>query len=376
MANVFVMHENYLDSCTQTYTSQNSTYPISNLVTGSRRTKVWRTAGYWEISSTNKSIVFREAVGVDLTATIVESNYVTDATFLTAIKTALEAAGLATYTVSRDTTTNKIKIASDIGGGASVFQLQCTDAGFTAATILGYSTTSNLTGAATYTADILKIHTSEWVKWDLGVGANPKAFILISQRNSALKLSAAGTVKLQGSTTDSWTSPEYESTLTHTDWGMGVFSSTGLHSSALRYWRLYIQDPTNSFGYIEISKIYLGDSIITTQGAVQFPLNTTMVDYGERSISRAGVTFHDSVQLTELIDVSWSFLSKSEKDEMEDFSRDVGLADPFFVGLDPDENFSQDMERHIRLVKFDSTPGFSLQTPNNFSSDWTLREEV
>ena len=111
MSSVFVMHENYTASATQTYSSQQTLMPASNTMDGVRRTKVWRSGGYWEITSTNKTIIFREAVGVDLTATIAESNYVTDATFLTAIKTALEAAGLATYTVTRDTTTNKIKIA-------------------------------------------------------------------------------------------------------------------------------------------------------------------------------------------------------------------------------------------------------------------------
>lgn len=375
MANVYVMHENYLDAATQTYTSQQTAMPISNVLLGVRRTKVWRTNGYWEITSANKVIIFREAVGVDLTATIAESNYSTDATFLAAIKTALEAAGLATYTVARDTTSNRIKITSDLGGGATVFQLQCADVAFTAASTLGFSAVT-LTGAATYTADVLKIHTSEWVKWDLGVGFNPKAFCIVGLRNESFKISAGATVKLQGSTTDSWTSPEYDVTLGHTDFGMGVFSSTGLHTQALRYWRLHITDASNGFGYVEISKIYLGDSVVTTQGAVQFPLRTSLVDYGERTIAKSGVTFNDTVQLTELIDFEWGHLTKSEKDELEDFIREVGLSTPFLICLDPSEAFSGEFERHIRLVKFENGPTFSLDTPNNFSSDWSLREEV
>lgn len=376
MSTVYVMHENYTDSATQTYSSQQTLMPLTNTGTGVRRTKVWRTNGYWEISSTNKTIIFREAVGVDLTATIAESNYTSDTTFLAAIKTALEAAGLATYTVARDTTTNKIKITSDLGGGATVLQLRCADAGFTAASILGFSTASHLTGAATYTADTLKIHTSEWVKWDMGVAMNPKAFILVGLRNSPFKISGGATVKLQGSTTDSWTSPEFESTLEQSDYGMGVFSSTGLHTSALRYWRLYIYDAANAYGYVEISKIYLGDSLITTRGAVQFPLRVSTVDYGERIIARSGVTFNDVVQLTETIDLEWAYLTKTEKDEFNDFVRDVGTSTPFFISLDPGEAFTDDFQRHIRYVKFDSGPSFSLVSPNNFSSDWTLREEV
>ena len=376
MSNVYVMHENYLSTATQTYSSQQTTMPATNLLPAVRRSKVWRSGGYWEITSANKVIIFREAVGVDLTATIAESNYSTDASFLTAIKTALDAAGAATYTVTRNTTTNAIKIASDLGGGASVFQLRCTDAAFTAAATLGFSTASNLTGASNYTADTTKIHTSEWIKWDLGVSFNPKAFCFVGLRNDALKISSGATIKLQGSTTDSWTSPEFDQTLTHSDFGVGSFSSTGLHTQALRYWRLYIQDASNAYGYLEISKIYLGDVITTTQGAVQFPLRTALVDYGEKTISRSGVTFNDIVQLTEMIDLNWAFLSKTEKDDLEDFAREVGLGTAFFLSMDPSEVFSGELERHIRLVKFESGPSFSLNSPNNFASDWSLREEV
>lgn len=376
MSNIYVMNENYIETATQTYSSQNTVSPASNLLPTVRRSKVWRSDGYWEIISGNRTIIFREAVGVNLTATIATGNYQTDASFLAAIKTALEAAGAATYTVTRDSTTKKIKITSALDGGATIFQLITTNASFTAATILGFSTASDRTGAATYTADNLKIHMSEWIKWDCGVAVNPKVFALIGLRNTALKLSQNATIKLQGSTTDSWTSPEYESTLTYNEFGVAITSTNGLHASALRYWRLYLQDTQNAFGYLEISKIYLGDYITTTRGAAQFPLRTTLVDYGERVISKAGSTFNDQVALTELIDIAWAFLTKSEKEMFEDFMRDVGLGKSWFIIIDPSEAFSNDLERQLRLVKFESGASFTLNTPDNFSIDWTLREEI
>jgi hypothetical protein len=376
MSNVYILNENYLSACTQTYSSQNTSYPASNVAPGVRRTKVWRSSGCWEISSANNTIIFRDDTSVDKTATITAGTYTSDTTFLAAIDTALEAAGAANYTVTRDTTTNRIKITSDLSGGATAFQLRCADGGFTAASILGFSTASHLTGAATYTADSLKLHTGEWIKWDLGVAGNPKAFIAIGTRNEALKLSSNATVKLQGSTTDSWTSPEYSQTLTITDYGLGVFSSTGLHTSGLRYWRLSIVDTANAYGYVEMAKCYLGEAVIPTTGAVQFPLNSTLVDYGERTIAKSGNVYYDVAALTEILEMNWSFLTKSEKEELEDFVRTVGLSTPFFVCLDPDENFSTDLERYVKYVRFDDPPKFSLVTPNNFSSDWSIREEL
>jgi hypothetical protein len=252
----------------------------------------------------------------------------------------------------------------------------CTNASFTAASLLGFSTAADRTGALTYTADTLNLHDYEFMKWDMGTAVNPKAFIISGLRNTAFKISSTATVKLQGSTTDSWTSPEYEYTLTYNEFGMSVFGLTGLHTSALRYWRLYISDPTNIYGYVEISNIYLGDVVVTSQGAVQFPLNTSLQEIGQRTLSRSGVALFDKIQVTEVIDFEWALLNKTDKDTLEDFVRDVGMSTPFFVALDPNEVFSGELERHVRYVRFDSGPSFSLIAPNVFSSSWTLREEL
>lgn len=377
MSMLRVLSENYLETATQTYSSQQTLMPASNVIPGSRRSHVWRSNGYWVVTSANKGIVLRTTVGIDQTVNIAEATYTSDSSFLTAVKAALDSEAYgATFTVTRDTTTNAIKMTSDLGGTSTIFSLMCTNASFTSASLLGFSTVSDLTGAATYTADTVKLHSYEWIKWDLGTSANPTAFCLIGLRNSAFKLSATATIKLQGSTTDSWTSPEYDQTLTYSEFGVGIFSTTGLHTSALRYWRLYIEDKSNAYGYVEISKVFLGEGLDLTRGSVQYPLRTNMVDYGEKFISRGGVTFHDSVQLTETIELNWNGLTKSEKDDMEDFVRLAGMSESFFLMMDPDEVFSDDSIRHLRLVKFDSGPSFSLISPNNFSSDWTVREEV
>jgi hypothetical protein len=318
--------------------------------------------------------VIRESVGVDLTATIAVAEYTTDASFLTAIKTALDAAGASTYTVTRDTTTNKIKLTSDGLGGGGIFQCQWTDVNSTAASILGFSTGANDTGALTYTADTLKIHTSEWLRWDLGTASNPTAFALVGNRNEAIKISETATIKLQGNATDVWASPSFEQTLTYHENAISYFLSTGF--GAYRYWRLYIEDASNSYGYVEISNVYLGDSFSPTQGAVQFPLDNEFVDFANTNESEMGNLFTTERQQGQEFSLDWFALTTTEFETLEEFIKAHGRAYPFFICLDPNSVFSSNVNRWVKYVRFNANPRHALVSPNVWSGSWPLREEV
>lgn len=377
MSNVLILNNNYLDEDTlteQTYGSQVSTLPATNLLSKKRRSKVYRSQGYWNVTSTNNKIIFRESVGVDLTATITVAEYVSDSTFLTAIKTALEATGASTYTVTRDTTTNKIKITSDGLGGGGVFQLMWTDVNSTAAGILGFDTGANDTGALTYTADTLKIHTSEWIRWDLGVSSNPSAFVILGLRNEAIKLSGSAVITLQGNTTDAWTSPLFEQVLTYSEDAISFFSTAGF--GAYRYWRLKIEDPSNSYGYIELSKIYLGETVEPAQGAVQFPFSSRYLDFAKIDRSEMGVVFSTERQQSQEFTLDWFGLSVADAETLDEFVKFYGLAYPFFVCLDPNEVFSSDLNKWVKYCRFSEVPELSLVSPGIFSARWVLTDEV
>lgn len=380
MAKARVLNDNYIESdevVSFTYSSQKTAAPASNVYANKRRSQVWRSNGYWDITSSNNVIKFKEtAGGSTLTATIAVAEYTQDSDFLTAIKTALEATGDSTYTVTRDTTTNKIKITSNGSGGGGAFQLLWTNVLSTAASILGFATDADDTGALTYTADTLKIHTAEWLKWDLGISSNPKAFVLVGLRNTAIKLSGSATIKIQGNSTDVWTSPEYSATLTYNENAVTKFGSTGLHTSALRYWRVLIVDASNSYGYLEISNIYLGDMIETTQGAIQFPLAIDYLDLGVNQESEMGVIYSTVRQPTRFLQLDWYGLTTSEIEDFNDFIHNFGTSYPFFVCLDPDEVFSTDNQDWVLYVRFSEQPSVKLTSPNFWESSWKIREEL
>ncbi len=91
----------------------------------------------------------------------------------------------------------------------------------------------------------------EWILFDAGPGntINPTA-VLIAAHN----ITAAATITIQGNATDSWGAPTVSETVTHDDETMVLFFT----GAALRYWRLFVDDPTNPDTRIEIGRVFLG----------------------------------------------------------------------------------------------------------------------
>lgn len=379
MSNIYFFNDNFIDPdvvSTATYSSQQSAFPYTNITNFERRSKVWRSNGYWEITSSNNGIVFYETAVTPLTASIAVANYTSTATLLTAIKTALEDAGGSTYTVTVSGTTNKIIIASNGAGGGGIFSLIWTDVGSTAASILGFDTASDMTGALTYTADVLKISTGEWFKWDMGLSSLPHSVVIIGPRNSPLKISPSATLTLQGNETDVWSAPTYSQALTYDDSAIALFDSDGLHTEALRFWRLSISDNSNPLGFVEIGSIFLGRALAPTYGRPQFPYNYELIDRSPIIFSEGGQTFSDIREQTAEFNIEWLGLRKTDVESMVDFFADVGTSRPFFVLLDPDAAFSSNFKKSLRYVKFADAPQFVLLSPNNFRMQTKLREEL
>jgi hypothetical protein len=376
MSNVRIWNDNYIDTVFNSfYSSQQAAFPVLNIYNKQRRSKVWRSNGYWKIPPAANSIVFRETTGVDLTATLASTEFTSGTSFRAAIKAALEAVGSSTYTVSLDTTTQKIKIASDGSGGGGIFELRWTSATLMA-DILGYDQTINLSGSLNYVADDLRIHTSEWLLWDMGISSNPKALAIIGPRNSPIKISPSATIKLQANETNVWTSPSYEQVLTYNDEIILLTNPAGLHTEALRYWRLEIIDVDNPNLFVEIGSIFLGNFYSPTRGAVQFPFSSAPIDRSTTIFSEGGQTFSDIREKSQSFNLDWSALTSTEIEELLEIFDDYGTSIPFFIQLDPDSAFSSSANYYTRYVKFESEPGYKLIRPNFFETNWNLREEL
>lgn len=374
-----LMQKNFLatDVISNAFVSSEQTaFPADNLYNAQRRSKVWRSNGYWEITTGNNVLTFQETSGVDLTATIDVGTYASTAALFAEIKSKMEGAVGAgsTYTIEQETGTFRIKFTSNGVGGTGLFTLRWS-LNTTLAGQLGFPTTDD-SGALTYTADTLKLSTNEWIKWDMGLSTNPQAFIAIGPRNEPLKISPSATVKLQGNETDVWTSPSYEQTLTYNGRAIIEIDEDGLHTEALRYWRMEITDLDNPQGYVELGACFLGNYFEGSRGKPQFPFRAGYVDRSPTVFSEGGQTFSDIREKTEQFNLDWFGLTISEKEILDQFFDDFGTSQPFFVVFDSAAGFSSIENYYVRYCKFAREPSYQLESPGNYSMTMELREEL
>ena len=378
---VRIFWDNYIDLdflVSANASSAQAAFPIANAYNTQRRSKVWRSAGYFNITSSNNVIIFRETSGgPNLTATIAVAEYTSVTTLLAAIKTALEATGDSTYTLTNSSATGfKFQAVSNGAGGSGVFHLMCTNVGFTSADILGFSTASDLTAAGlTKIGDYLRINTEESIVWDLGIATNPSSFALVGPRTGPLKFSPSSTIKLQASQTDTWNTPPFETTLTYNDFSLFLTSDSGIADTDYRFWRIKFQDQ-NPNGYVEVGAFMLGEFFNPSRGRVQFPLDISQEDRSQILFSEGGQSYSDIKQKTALYSLKWFGLQKADIEEIENQFNIYGTGVPFFVSFDSDSIFTSSSNRRVTVCKFASEPSFSLERPDVWSTSMLLREEL
>lgn len=377
MANaVGICNTNYLDTASMAHSSQRTRYPASNVLDMQQRGLVWRTDGNWRIVAGSNTLVFREAVGVDLTATIAAGTYTTVA-LCNAIKAALEAAGDSTYTVTFVNSTT-FKIEAALGGSATIFQLRMEHANSAAiADFLGYDTVA-YTGSLEYSSEETRIHSEEWLQFDLGIATNPKAFCLVNDRNNPMRISPTATLKLQANFTNNWTSPAFEMDIPYSDKALSVWNFDGLADdpAGYRYWRFLIIDRTNPRGYLEFGVAFLGDMITMSRGCAVFPLQ-------RRGISRSVIVEAESGQVFGLkkpktmgIQLQWQGLTVTEQEEMWDHWENVDITDNWFLIMDAQGAISTTKENEVKLVRFAQEYSDQLRNPRNFESSTNLVEAI
>lgn len=376
-----IYFDNYVDLdilANSDVSSEQTQFPITNAYNSQRRSKVWRSNGYFRVTANNNQIVYRETSGgPDIIATIPVSEYSSKTTFIAAIKSALDDVGSSTYTVTNSSATGfKFQIVSNGSGGSGAFHLMLTDSDFTAASLLGFATDSDLTdGSLTRVGDYLTINSEEYIEWDLGLSSNPKGFAVIGPRNTPLKLSPGGTYKLQGNHTSNWTSPVYESTLTYNDNALYVTDEDGLATANLRFWRFVMSDQ-NPNGYLEVGAFMLGTYFNPDRGRAQFPFSVDLVDRTDTLFSEGGQSYADIKQKTATYAITWLGLKKEDIEELEDQFARYGIGIPFFVALDSYPVFSTSSQRRLLFCKFAQEPSYELLSPNNFQVNMSLREEL
>jgi hypothetical protein len=355
------------------YSSEQVDFPVSNIFNWQRRSKVWRSDGYFRVTNNNSRLIFRESTGVDLTAVLSIGEY-TKTTLCAAIKSAMEVIGDSTYTVTYDTTYLKFRLQSNGVGGTGIFELVKT--GSTLANSIGL--VADMSGALDYYMDDITIHgdDGEWILLDMGISTNPDAVIMIDRKQISLQITPQAVVKIQGNTTTNFDNPEYSQTLDYDDEVLSYISDTGMSASSYRYWRVQIYDPRNPNGYIQLGSLFVGNFMSPSRGRAQFPLQQQYIDQSTTNYSEGGVGFSDNKFKTQSFNVSMFAYQKADIEELDTFFFEYGTTKSFFVSMDTTEAYSTDYHRRIIFCKFSDSPQWTLTRPDIFEVSMSFREEL
>jgi hypothetical protein len=206
--------------------------------------------------------------------------------------------------------------------------------------------------------------TDEWIKFDFGAAAAVRAFLAVG-----FNLTPYATVRIQANATDVWTSPSIDVALTyHAAVLLYLWSS----DQSYRFWRLSIVDPGNPDGYIEIGRIFLGQTATPDRNFKAWsrePIDPTTIvrsydgaESFERRTAYDLLTFEFGRVLTSTFD---------------DLFRAVGLRTYFFVIADYDSILRADGRHDLsRYVRFDEPPAYAYGHRDRDDVDIKLLEAL
>jgi len=92
---------------------------------------------------------------------------------------------------------------------------------------------------------------TQWIKLAFSAAVDVDYMMILAHN-----ITSGATIKVQANATDVWTSPSIDTAMTYdADYIYHAFSST----ESYRYWRFYVDDSSNTDGYIETGLIFIGD---------------------------------------------------------------------------------------------------------------------
>ena len=362
------MNNNLCCSATLSASSEAVGFSVDNLK-DENRTKCWKAAGNFEITSSNENLYIDD--GAPKTVAITNGQYVTGSALAAKIETDLNAASSG-WSVAYSTSTYKFTISH---ATATLKLTLTTDAIWDS---IGYTGAADVVLSGALLADEVRIHTTEYIDVEAGVSGWDVGFIgMITSLGQVMSMSDGSTTTIKANNIPVWTSPPLELSFERNDQGYLKFLSEG---TQYKYWRIEINDRTNPSGPSAVSACYLyvGNYLTFTTTNVARGFSKQLVDPSDIQEAQSGRRFFNQRTLYE----TWNNLSiqlpeRSERLAFEQFVYDFGLTNPFFFSIDPGLAISDDLVELTKFVYFDPLPSIDHQFLDRFNiQGFSVREVV
>lgn len=308
-------------------TSENTEFPASNMQKY-LRSQVWRSAGYFKITSSNNKLDFSD--GSTQLATITVGTY-TPSELASEIKNQMDGASADTFTVSYSASTGKWTIASS---GSTLTLKRATGANLAQSffPVIGFGTDADSTGALTYTSPKIALHTEEGMTFDLKVQSpvDYVALIFSPMTSDGIKFSENASIRLQASETNEWSAPSLDVALSiDPDYDVVTHFFT---QESHRYWRIKIVDPSNANLYVELSKVLLG--VRTEIQNPEIGFSYTLKDLSKSQQTAYGHPYGDVYPSLRAFDFNFAALTDADTKTLHDIYARLGTVIPCAIDVD------------------------------------------
>lgn len=356
------MHINSLALGTLTGNSGNlSGFPASNLAS-SNRGSLWVCGGNFEITSSNNKIYIGGS-----TYTLTNASY-TAASLISHINTVIfSGTGLSlTYTTSY-----KFRWTNASGSTRTLNLSNQTNAVWSTIGLIG-SVDVNILNAGTLDGEI-RIHTSEYLNYDLGMSMNVDFFGLLPQRNFSNPLTSNATINVKASNINDKPSAPLSVNVTPGDEGTFAFLETGTPLQ-YRYVWITITDIDNPYGpNLAFSQIFLGGYTAVSGRTVSNGFSIMTVDRALRTESQAGGLYFERYgRHRSFSSLRYTNLNRLEIKTLQQLFFDIGKSTNFYLSLDSG-NLNSDITEFTDYGVFDVDPLITKSSANLWDASFEFR---
>lgn len=170
------------------------------------------------------------------------------------------------------------------------------------------------------------------VVFDLRTAEEIDSVVLVFDHTTGCKLSTNAVIKVQASATNVWSSPPVDQTLTVDETNM-VASHYFSTAQEYRYWRVYVDDPTNAFGYIEIPKVILAKATQLSQNPNN-GFSYKLKDQSKTQLTEYGHSYSDIYPNRRAFDFDYGAITEADMQSLSDIFERVGSVRCIALDLD------------------------------------------
>lgn len=212
---------------------------------------------------------------------------------------------------------------------------------------------------------------NETIVFDLKTAEDIDSFVMMFHPLDGIKLTTGVTVTVQGSATNSWTSPGVSVTAS-IDWDHEICTYFWSSSQSYRYWRVKIHDPANGLGYIEVGKIILTKATQLSQcPEIGFSYKTD--DTSKQYRSEFNQVYTDIKPNVRTFEFNYKVMLQSDFETLQDIYDRVGSVMPICLSLDTQESLF-DKDRFIIYGHLDGNLNSKHVVMDYFDTPLVIKE--